>query len=143
MARPDGGGQPVDFTVDPAREHVPVRVTEWEDGQPKFDVVIQYQKTAAGWFPAGWTATQHNLEVGRVEWVTRVRVTSVDPDYHPADGEFDLKPLPGELVVERTNTDGKMWDAKNLPPAKYFRADERGRLIPVKPEDGQKPQKQR
>src|SRR5262245_56891491 len=123
----------VDYWVDPAREHVPMRMTEREDGQLLFDIVIQYQKTAAGWLPAGWTATRYNLEVDRVEWVTRARATSLDPDYRPTPGEFDLKPFPGELVVERTNTDGKMWDTRNMPPAKYFRANERGELIPIEP----------
>jgi hypothetical protein len=62
-----------------------------------------------------------------------MRVTSLDPDYRAAADEFDLKPRPGELVVERTNTDGKMWNARNMPPAKYFRANERGELIPIEP----------
>jgi hypothetical protein len=63
-----------------------------------------------------------------------MRVASLDPDHRAAGDEFDLKPRPGELVVERTNTDGKMWDTrKGLPPAKYFRANERGQLITVEP----------
>jgi hypothetical protein len=49
-------------------------MTEREDGQLLFDIVIQYEKTAVGWLPAGWTATRYNLEVDRVEWVTRARV---------------------------------------------------------------------
>jgi hypothetical protein len=130
---PPPGGWPTEYWVDPAREHIPVRMMERIDGKPFLDTLIRYQKTAAGWLPAGWTATQVNPEVDRFEWIVRMRVTSLDPDYRAAADEFDLKPRPGELVVERTNTDGKMWNARNMPPAKYFRANERGELIPIEP----------
>ena len=90
--------------VDPARESAVVRQLYYDEDKPVMDIQVDYQQTAKGWLPRGWTEI-YPRKNGQTVWVLRMHVDDVEIDPPVKDADFRVDVKPG-MLVQRLNYPG-------------------------------------
>jgi hypothetical protein len=126
-----------EFWVDTQHDSAVVRQALMANGKPSLNTDIQYQQTAHGWLPSGWTFTLFTND--RTSFVEHLEVKDLAINLAVADADFQFEDKPG-MLIKKIEMGGApdprhpmVFEEKEK---KYFRVGDDGSLAEVTFKDG-------